>query len=423
MALQFGPTKIGGMQYNGVTIGEAMYNGQIVYRSEPPLPVVTITGTSGTQSRDQFRQACIDFGTTYDTVEVLPFLLDTSQATTMYGVFYGCTSLTQVPDLNTANVTNMYGMFWKCSSLTQVPDLNTANVTDMTSMFDGCSALTTVPDMDTSQVTNMSYMFWKCSSLTQVPDLNTSNVTNMVEMFNGCTSLTTVPDMDTGNVTNMYGMFWLCSALTLVPDLNTANVTDMTSMFDRCSSLTQAPNLDTAKVVTTAYMFWNCSALTQVPDLNTATVTNMVEMFFGCSALTDGNVWLIGKNPSVNTASMIAGSGLTREPFRGAEGTITGRTLTNNTLTTLATHTITAAEGGNLKLLRMTLAWGNATATKSIRIDRNGVQVATAAGQNPTATVEVVCNVGDVITYKATVNSTTTANRVINSGTWGAWNR
>lgn len=33
MALQFGPTKIGGMQYNGVTIGEAMYNGQIVYTS------------------------------------------------------------------------------------------------------------------------------------------------------------------------------------------------------------------------------------------------------------------------------------------------------------------------------------------------------------------------------------------------------
>lgn len=36
MALQFGPTKIGGMQYNGVTIGEAMMNGQVVYKSGPP---------------------------------------------------------------------------------------------------------------------------------------------------------------------------------------------------------------------------------------------------------------------------------------------------------------------------------------------------------------------------------------------------
>lgn len=31
MALQFGSTKIGAMQYNGVTIGEAMMDGQIVY--------------------------------------------------------------------------------------------------------------------------------------------------------------------------------------------------------------------------------------------------------------------------------------------------------------------------------------------------------------------------------------------------------
>ena len=36
MTVQFGSTAIGGMQYNGVTIGEAMYNGQIVYRSVPP---------------------------------------------------------------------------------------------------------------------------------------------------------------------------------------------------------------------------------------------------------------------------------------------------------------------------------------------------------------------------------------------------
>ena len=33
MGAQFGTTKIGAMQYNGVTIGEAMMDGQIVYRS------------------------------------------------------------------------------------------------------------------------------------------------------------------------------------------------------------------------------------------------------------------------------------------------------------------------------------------------------------------------------------------------------
>ena len=43
MALQFGNTKIGEMQYNGVTIGEAMIDGQVVYRSGPE----PATGTWG----------------------------------------------------------------------------------------------------------------------------------------------------------------------------------------------------------------------------------------------------------------------------------------------------------------------------------------------------------------------------------------
>lgn len=41
MSLQFGSTPIGAMQYNGVTIGEAMIDGQVVYRSTvtvTPLP-------------------------------------------------------------------------------------------------------------------------------------------------------------------------------------------------------------------------------------------------------------------------------------------------------------------------------------------------------------------------------------------------
>ena len=134
--------------------------------SGPTLPVVVITGTSTTAARDQFRQACIDYGTTYDTVQVLPFQLDTSQAT------------------------NTRSMFDDCSSLTHVPDLDTSNVTDMGRMFRNCSSLTRVPDLDTSQVTAMDRMFQGCSSLAQVPDLNTENVTDMSNMFRSCSSLT-----------------------------------------------------------------------------------------------------------------------------------------------------------------------------------------------------------------------------------------
>lgn len=43
MALQFGGTPIGGMQYGGVTIGEAMIDGQVVYRSF--VSIYPVTGT------------------------------------------------------------------------------------------------------------------------------------------------------------------------------------------------------------------------------------------------------------------------------------------------------------------------------------------------------------------------------------------
>lgn len=155
-----------------------------VWPSGPPLPVVQITGTTGNESRTQFRQACIDHGTTYDTVEVLPFRLDTSNATRLASMFNGCSSLTHVPDMDTANVTSMVYMFRNCSSLTHVPDMDTSNVTDMSYMFDGCLSLTHVPDMDTSNVTNMVRMFGNCAALTdgnvrligRHPDVSTTSM-------------------------------------------------------------------------------------------------------------------------------------------------------------------------------------------------------------------------------------------------------
>ena len=205
MALEYNGQRIGAMQYNGVTIGEAMIDGQIVYRSvirvtpvaptfhdgEPwitlptvegvtysvsgtpgynasvtvtataqpgyelvgtaswshtygpePLPVVQITGTVIYLARDQFRQACIDFGTTYQTVTELPFLLDTSQATWLAHMFRDCTALVTVPPLDTSNVTRMEYMFENCQSLTHVPDLDAAAAENCRYMFRHCHQLT-----------------------------------------------------------------------------------------------------------------------------------------------------------------------------------------------------------------------------------------------------------------------------------------
>ena len=114
-----------------------------VWSAAPPgLPVVTITGTTSTAARDQFRAACVEYGTTYQTVTELPFLLDTGRATRMTSMFYGCSALTHVPDMDTVNVTDMDSMFRDCSSLTHVPDMDTGRATRMVSMFRDCTSLT-----------------------------------------------------------------------------------------------------------------------------------------------------------------------------------------------------------------------------------------------------------------------------------------
>ncbi|MDK8794248.1 BspA family leucine-rich repeat surface protein [Corynebacterium sp. MSK041] len=107
------------------------------------LPVeVPPRGSDWYELRTWFRRKLEEYGENYWTVATLPFKLDTSQVTNMESMFYGCSSLTSVPEMDTSQVTNMESMFYGCSSLTQVPEMDTSQVTNMRAMFDGCSSLT-----------------------------------------------------------------------------------------------------------------------------------------------------------------------------------------------------------------------------------------------------------------------------------------
>ena len=200
------------------------------------------------------------------------------------GLFFGCSSLTDLTALaswNVSNVTNMGNMFYGCSSLTDLTALaswNVSNVTDMRSMFDNCSSLTdltALKDWNVSNVTSMGNMFYGCSSLTDLTALaswNVSNVKVMDSMFYGCSSLTDLTALaswSVSNVTNMSSMFRSCSSLTDLTALASWNVSSVQStynMFYGCSSLTDL----------TALKDWNVS---KVP------VTLMDNMFYGCSSL------------------------------------------------------------------------------------------------------------------------------------------
>ena len=202
-------------------------------------------------------------------------------------MFYGCSSLSSLPDIskwNTNNVTDISWMFWGCSSLSSLPDIskwNTNNVTNMSYMFYGCSSLLHLPDIskwNTNNVIDITDMFYECSSLLNLPDLskwNTDNVKYMSSMFSGCSSLSSLPDIskwNTNNVANMSWMFYGCLSLSNLPDIskwNTNNVFDISGMFYGCSSLSNLPdiskwNIDNVKDMN--HMFYGCFNSLRIPE-------------------------------------------------------------------------------------------------------------------------------------------------------------
>ena len=90
------------------------------------------------------------------------------------GLFKGCTSLTQAPQLSaTALVLSCYAsMFEGCTSLTQAPQLpaTTLETNCYASMFEGCTSLTQAPALPAKALAASCYgaMFWGCSKLNEV---------------------------------------------------------------------------------------------------------------------------------------------------------------------------------------------------------------------------------------------------------------
>ena len=168
--------------------------------------------------------------------------------TTTEGWFYELNLLERIEGLehlNTSQVTSMSGLFWGCGSLTSL-DLtcfDTSKVTDMRGMFEGCGSLTSLDlsSFDTSKVTDMEEMFSGCESLTalDLSSFDTSEVSYMRGMFYSCKSLTALDlsSFDTSKVTDMRGMFYSCESLTTIYCNSSWSDRLSDDMFSGCNSL------------------------------------------------------------------------------------------------------------------------------------------------------------------------------------------
>lgn len=138
------------------------------------------------------------------------------------------------------NMTDVSKMFRDFKYLKTV-DLSNLNpdITDVSYMFYNCTRLTNVYNINTSNITNMSYMFYNCDNLdgSQFKDWDVSKVERMSYMFKGAT-ITNCLDLsnwDVSNVAWMSGMFNGCTAKDFIDisnwKLRTGTVTELGVSF------------------------------------------------------------------------------------------------------------------------------------------------------------------------------------------------
>ena len=155
------------------------------------------------------------------------FLPATTLAYSCYNcMFWGCTSLTEAPELPATTLDNRcyYGMFSNCTSLTIAPELPAMTLADdcYDSMFQDCTSLTTAPALPATTLASHCYhdMFFNCTSLVNAPELPATTLAYRCYncMFWGCTSLVTAPELPAVTLTEgcYVWMFYGCRKLNYI---------------------------------------------------------------------------------------------------------------------------------------------------------------------------------------------------------------
>jgi surface protein len=131
-------------------------------------------------------------------------------------MFKGCNNLrlTGVTDtINLNGVTSLQEMFYGCSSITTVNNMNSwdvSNISNMSGMFNQATFFNqNIGGWNVSSVTNMSFTFSNAANFNQnIGSWNVSSVTNMFAMLAGTSFFNQdISGWDTSLVTDMLGMF------------------------------------------------------------------------------------------------------------------------------------------------------------------------------------------------------------------------
>jgi surface protein len=239
-------------------------------------------------------------------------LINTSLVKDMSTMF-AFTKLTEINGIgkwDVSNVKTFAGMFQGDSNqgniklkYLDVGQWNTSSATNMSHVFYGCALMEYIPieNWDVSKVTTFSHMFADCYGLKSIDfsKWNTSSVVSFDCLLNDCRSLTVVDvsSLNTRTCTQFSQMFEACINLESIVGLDkwdVSNASDhaFSETFHCCYKLKE---VDIGSWVTTpdntARMFKNCYSLKEI-DLSGFDMTNIKydeEMFMNCNAVIKKN--------------------------------------------------------------------------------------------------------------------------------------
>lgn len=237
---------------------------------------------------------------------------DTGNVTDMGFMFKACLALEwiDVGDWDVGNVTAFNSMFSDSASNAGRMKINnldfskwdTSNATNMGFMFYGCGTMETLDlsTWDVSKNTTFNHTFTDCYNLKSInfSGWDTSSVEIFAAMFNNCNSLEylDISSFDTENAIYFNQMFEYCDSLKEIKGLenfNTSNVISFYEMFSGCGSLTELnlSSFNTAKVADTFRNFNSCGNLKTIyvgDGWDMSQVTSYDAMFSGCNNLVGG---------------------------------------------------------------------------------------------------------------------------------------
>jgi surface protein len=202
--------------------------------------------------------------------------------------------LSSVSDtLDLTGITILDGLFYSCTSLTSVNNINswdTSAITTMSEMFFGCTSFNQALSFDTSSVINMGSMFTNCSVFNQALSFNTSAVEFMNRMFRDATAFNqNISSWNTGAVTDMELMFRDAPAFD--QNIGTWNVAKVTNFSGFMQGKTDATFSTTN--LNAIYNGWSTQAVVPSLDITFGTAKYTPAATAGRLVLTGTKLWTI----------------------------------------------------------------------------------------------------------------------------------